>query len=93
MCENASEGWDVEKKNNVMHLSFLRHLQIMAALLTELKSESNFPSWKCFSIDPHPELIGFVSCLRGNQITAENMCAGVCQCVLCRDVSEWCVYL
>lgn len=58
-----------------LHLSFLSHLQITAALLTESKSKSNFPSWKCFSIDPHPELIGFMSLLRRNQITAENVCA------------------
>lgn len=64
-----------------LHLSFLSHLQITAALLTESKSKSNFPSWKCFSIDPHPELIGFMSPLRRNQITAENVCA--CASVYC----------
>lgn len=79
MCENTSEEWDI--KNVMQHcraplyLSFLSHLQITAALLTESKSKSNFPSWKWFSIDPHPELIGFMSCLCGNQIMAESMCA------------------
>lgn len=53
-----------------LHFSFLSHLQITAALLTESKSKSNFPSWKWFSIDPHPELIGFMSCLCRNQIKA-----------------------
>lgn len=67
-----------------LHLSFLSHLQITPALLTESKSKSNFPSWKWFSIDPHPELIGFMSCLRGNQITAECMCVCERQCILCR---------
>lgn len=62
----------------VLHLSFLSHLQIRAALLTESKSKSNFPSWKWFSIDPHPELIGFMSCLCRNQIMAENICEPVC---------------
>lgn len=78
MCENTSEGWDVKKNvtqhcRAALHLSFLSHLQITAALLTESKPKSNFPSWKCFSIDPRPELIGFMSCLRGNQITAEGV--------------------
>lgn len=73
-----------------LHLSLLSHLQITAALLTESKSKSNFPSWKWFSIDPHPELIGFMSCLRRNQIMAENF-VRVTQCVLCRFV-ELCVW-
>lgn len=70
-----------KKKMAPLHLSFLSHLQITAALLTESKSKSNFPSWKWFSIDPHPELIGFMSCLCRNQIMAENMCA--CASVYC----------
>lgn len=91
-----------QKKNGAqhsrapLHLSFLSHLQITPALLTESKSKSNFPSWKWFSIDPHPELIGFMSCLRGNQITAECMCVRetvhiVSACVRARVHAHMCV--
>lgn len=44
------------------------------SLLTETKSRSNFPSWKCFSIDPAAELIGFRSRRHQNQIKAEDAC-------------------
>lgn len=101
LCENASEGWDIK---NVMqycraplHLSFLSHLQT-AALLTESKSESNFPSWKWYSIDPRPKLIRFLSCLGRNQIMAQNMCVCVSVCVslycisICLKGVHMCLY-
>lgn len=76
--ETRTQGNVTQHCRAPLHLSFQSHLQITAALLTESKSKSNFPPRKWFSIDPHPELIGFMSCLRRNQITVEDMCAYVC---------------